>query len=363
MAHEAEQEQAEEHGTQAQRAARAGELRTGERIRALLATRTATMIILALAVLALFVLARAQDVAWQRMLSLTISGVMLGGIVALGSIGLTLIYGVVKFPNFSHGALITLGAYLAYTVVELLPGQGAALRPLSFGWDLVLGLVVAMPLVGLIAVGLDRVVYRRLRMQNSPLVLFAMASLAMAFLLRSVLYLVWGSDFHFYYSGRASPALQLPFGLRIQADQIFILIFAIVLVAIVYLLLERTRMGKAMRATANNPDLAQIRGINTERVIGWTWVMSGVLAAAGGVMYGLSSQLRPEMGFYLLLLVFTATIMGSIGNPRGALVGSLVVGVALQVSSAFINPAYGPAVAFTLMIIVLVLRPQGLFGR
>jgi branched-chain amino acid transport system permease protein/neutral amino acid transport system permease protein len=134
------------------------------------------------------------------------------------------------------------------------------------------------------------------------------------------------------------------------------------MVAGVYALLGRTKMGKAMRATADNPELAQVRGINTERVIAWTWVMSGALAAAGGVMYGLASQLRPEMGFFLLLPMFAAVIMGTVGNPRGALVGAIIIGVAQQVSTAFLNPAYGPAVAFLLLVLTLLVRPQGLFG-
>ncbi|NNC24058.1 branched-chain amino acid ABC transporter permease [Salinisphaera sp. USBA-960] len=341
----------------------AGEQRIGERIRAALASRTAIAIAIAVVVIALVTLAQIQGTGWQRLLSLTIWGITFGSIIALGAIGLTLIYGVVKFPNFSHGGLVTLGAYVAYTVVTVWPGQSAALRPLSFGWDLVVGLFVAMPVVGLVALVLDRLVYRRLRRQQASLVLFAMASLAMAFLLRSVLYITWGSDFHFYYSGRANPAMALPFNIRIQADQLFTLGLAITLVVALYLMLERTRLGKAMRATANNPELAQIRGINTEKIIGWTWLLSGALAAAGGVIYGLASQVRPEMGFYLLIPIFAAVIMGGIGNPRGALAGALIVGVTQQVSSAFISPAYGPAIAFLLMIIVLLLRPQGLFGH
>jgi branched-chain amino acid transport system permease protein/neutral amino acid transport system permease protein len=118
-----------------------------------------------------------------------------------------------------------------------------------------------------------------------------------------------------------------------------------------------------MRATANNPELAQVRGINTEKVIAYTWMLSGALASAGGVMYGLASQLRPEMGFWLLLPMFAAVIMGSIGNPRGALVGAVIIGVAQQVSSAAINPAYGPGVAFVLLVLTLLIRPQGLFGE
>src|SRR3546814_657553 len=117
-----------------------------------------------------------------------------------------------------------------------------------------------------------------------------------------------------------------------------------------------------MRATANNPELAQVRGINTERVIAWTWVLGGAIAAAGGVMYALASQLRPEMGFWLLLPMFAAVIMGGVGNPIGALGGAIIIGVDQQVSASFLTPAYGPAVAFGVVGVVRVLRPQGLFG-
>lgn len=335
--------------------------RLDERIGAALHSRAAMVVAIIIVFALLWALAEARDVSAERLLSLAVWGVMLGGIIALGSIGLTLVYGVLQFPNFSHGALVTLGAYLAFAFVAVLP-QGAPLRPFSFGWELIAGMVLAMPLVGLVALALDRAVYRRLRRRSASLVLFAMASLAMEFFLRSLIYLIWGSDFHFYYLGRANPALDLPLGIRVQADQLFILVLGFVFVGFVYLLLERTKMGKAMRATANNPELAQVRGINTERVIAWTWMMGGALAAAGGVMYGLSSQLRPEMGFWLLLPMFAAVIMGTVGNPRGALVGALIIGVAQQVSTAFLNPAYGPAVAFVLMVLTLLIRPQGLFG-
>lgn len=339
-----------------------GELRRGEQIRTALQSRTAMVIAILLVLAGIWLAAVVQDVSLERLLSLTVWGIMLGGVIALGAIGLTLIYGVLRFPNFSHGSLVTLGAYVALTVVWVWPGQSPALGPFSFGWDLITGIIVAMPIVGLVALGLDRVVYRRLRLRRSSLVLFAMASLAMEFFLRSMIYLVWGSDFHFYYQGRAHPALHLPLGIRVQPDQLFILGLALVLVVAIYLLLGRTKLGKAMRATANNPELAQVRGINTERVIAWSWIMSGTLAAAGGVMYGLASQLRPEMGFWLLLPMFAAVIMGTIGNPRGALVGAIIIGITMQVSTAFMNPAYGPAVAFLLMVITLLLRPQGLFG-
>jgi branched-chain amino acid transport system permease protein len=336
--------------------------RPSERILAVVRSRAFLAAAIVAFLIGLWLYAQAQGIPNRHLLSLTAWGIMLGGIIALGSIGLTLVYGVLKFPNFSHGALVTIGAYGTLMVMAYLP-QGTPLRPFSFGWEFLVAVVVAMPLVGLLALLIDRLLYRRLRLRGAHLVLFAMASLAMEFFLRSWIYLIWGPDFRFFYVGRPNPALDLPLGIRLRADQLFILVLAFVLVAVIYFLLERTKMGKAMRATADNPELAQVRGINTERVIAWTWILGGGLAAAGGAMYGLSSQLRPEMGFFLLLPMFAAVIMGGIGNPYGALLGALIIGVSTQLSAAFINPAYGPAVAFVLLVVTLLIRPQGLLGR
>ncbi|RMF84474.1 MAG: GNAT family N-acetyltransferase, partial [Nitrospinota bacterium] len=136
---------------------------------------------------------------------------------------------------------------------------------------------------------------------------------------------------------------------------------ALLFVGILYLFLQRTKMGKAMRATADNPSLARITGIDTEMVVRWTWVIGAALAAASGVLYGIDAQLRPDMGWSFLLPLFAAVILGGIGNPYGALVGGLVLGIAQQVSTAFLLPTYKPAVAFVIMIILLLFKPQGLF--
>lgn len=340
--------------------ARRTEPRFRERLRVIFRSRAA-LVVFMVAVLVLFwVLGSASGTSLGDMLSLTVWGIMLGGILALGAIGLTLAYGVLKFPNFAHGALLTIGAYTAFALMPLFPGT-EPLRPFSFSWNLLIGLVIAIPVVAIVAFLCDLVLFRPLRRRNASVLLVTMASLAVAFFLRSMLYLIWGGDYRFYYSGRTNPALHLPLGIHVQADQLFILGLALVLVFLTWLLLERTMMGKAMRATANNPELAQVRGINTERVIAWTWVLAGGMAAAGGVMYALASQLRPEMGFIMLLPMFAAAILGSIGNPIGAFVGAIIIGIAYQLSSAFLNPAYGPGIAFLIMILVLIVRPEGLF--
>lgn len=303
-----------------------------------------------------------SGVGARFLLSLTAWGLMLGGIIALAAIGLSLVYGVLRFGNFAHGDLMTVGAYVALAVLPMLPQTGPVL-PFSFGWELLAALPVAMAVTSLLSLAVDRVLYRPLRRRRSSPVLVSMASLGVAFFLRSAVYLGWGADFRFYYPGRARPSVALPFGIRLRPDQLFIMALAVVLVALTYLLLARTRMGKAMRATADNPTLARVSGINTERVALWTWLIGGALAGAGGVMLGLDSQLRPEMGWSLVLPLFAAVIVGSIGNPYGALAGGLIIGVVQQISTAAVNPAYAPGVALLVMVVILLFRPQGIFGR
>ena len=161
---------------------------------------------------------------------------------------------------------------------------------------------------------------------------------------------------------RFQPGLVGPFGITLKADQIFIFATVAVVATVVYLLLFRTRIGKAMRATSDNPDLARVSGIDTDQVIRWTWAIGGALVAIAGVLLAIQAQLKPELGFTILLPLFAATILGGIGSPQGALVGAMIVGVTQEVSVEFVAPGYKFAVAFVILIIILLLRPSGLFG-
>lgn len=292
-------------------------------------------------------------------------GVVLGSIITLGAVGLTLIYGIVRFANFAHGDLMTVGAYLALLVaVRIFPALGISdshLGPLSFGWIMLVSFVPAIFITGLVAMGVDRLVYRRLRGRKVGAVMLAISSLAMAFVLRSLIYIAWGPDYHFYTSG-LRPMLMLPLGIKLRPDQIFILVTSWALVISLYVFLQRTKMGKALRAMADNSDLARITGIPTERMTTWTWIIGGGMAAAAGILLGIDSQVRPEMGWTLLLPLFAAVILGGIGNPYGALVGGMVIGIAQQVSTLWLLPTYKPAVAFIIMILILLVRPKGIFG-
>jgi branched-chain amino acid transport system permease protein len=296
---------------------------------------------------------------------LIVYGIILGSIIALGAIGLTLVYGILRFANFAHGDLMAVGAYVVLFVVSwavpTLGLSGEPWSPLSFGWPMLVGLLVAMPVTGLVAIGIDRALFRPMRLRRASPVILAMASLAMALILRSLIYIGWGPDFVFY-SQALRPAWRFPLGVRIRPDQLFILALAALLVGLLYLFLQKTRMGKAMRATADNPQLALVTGIDTDRVVRWTWMLGAGLAAAAGVLYGIDAQLRPDMGWNFLLPLFAAVILGGIGSPIGALAGGLILGITQQVSTAYLLPTYKPAVAFVLMIVILLVRPRGIFG-
>jgi branched-chain amino acid transport system permease protein len=299
------------------------------------------------------------------MTELLVYGIVLGSIIALGAIGLTLLHGVLRFAHFAHGDLMTVGAYVVLMLnAELLPALGIPefrWGPLSFGGRVLGSLVVSMGVTALVALLIDRILYHPLRSRRASPTLLAIASLGIAFILRSLIYIIWGPQFLFY-SQELRPAWVLPLDVRLKPDQVFILVMALLLVFLLYLFLQRTKLGKAMRATADNPQLALVCGIDTGRVTAWTWALGAALAAAAGVLYGIDAQLRPDMGWSFLLPLFAAVILGGIGSPLGALIGGIILGIVQQVSTAFLLPTYKPAVAFAVLILLLFMRPRGLFG-
>ncbi len=299
-------------------------------------------------------------------MGLVVNGIFLGAIIALGAVGLTLIYGILNFANVAHGDYMTLGAYLALfmvgSVLSALGIEGQGLGPFTFGYPLLLALPVAVAVVAVGAIVLDMAIYRRLRDRGVSPVVLAMTSLGVAIALRGLVQIIWSGETQ-RYPREFREVIRLPMDVRVPPDGIFIAIVTIILVVGVYLVLTRTKMGKAMRATADNPELALVSGINTQRVVRWTWGMGAVLAATAGVLLAVfQAQLLPVMGWKFLIPLFAAVILGGIGNPYGALVGAFVIGVTSEVSTQWINPSYKPAVAFAIMIGVLLVRPRGIFG-
>jgi len=281
-----------------------------------------------------------------------IPGIVLGCVVALGALGLTLLFGILRFAHFAHGDVMTFGAYAAFVVVA------------SFGVSPYAALPAAMAAAVALALVVDRLFYRPLR-RSSPVVLL-ISGFGVALMVRAVIYMSFGPDSLAYEAGIRRPILLA--GLRIQERHIAIIVLTLTLALATHLFLARTRTGKAMRAMADNPDLARICGIAVERVIAWTWVIGGALAAAAGVFLAIDTQLMPLMGANLLLSMFAAVILGGIGRPIGAIVGGLVIGIAEELAAAplfgtagLVQPAYKVGVAFAAMVLMLILRPTGLF--
>ncbi len=295
-----------------------------------------------------------------------LDGILTGSFLSLGAIGLTLVMHILRFANFSHAELLSVGAYSALVFerlfAALLPSFAAKLGPLSLTWALLLAILVSMVLTGITAVVLDRLVFRRVRVKGSELSM-VFASFGLALVVRNLIGLTFGLQSTLYSRDIAfAVVLSRDPLILVKPDQVFVLVAALTIMVALHLLLSRTTFGFALRAVAENPELAQVNGVNLGRMIAATWAIAGALAAAAGVFYGLSHQLIPVMGRDLVLPIFAATIVGGIGSVYGAVLGGFVVGIASNLALMVLPSGYSPAVPFLLILIVLLVRPHGLFG-
>ena len=288
-------------------------------------------------------------------------GILTGAIIALGAIGVTFTLGIMRFANFAHSELLTWGGYIALVIVAF-AGPGTPTGPLSFGWQLLAAALVAAVLTGLAAWGVDVLVFRRLRRRGAQPLTMVFAAFGAALVMRHLVVLVWGHESRFY-TRELQMAAELVPGVRVLPDQIFILGLALTVMVALQAFLTRSRTGMAMRAMAESPALAQVCGVEVEAVVRLTWIISGALAAFAGVFVGLTPQLHPEIGFNLLLSLFAAAILGGTGSLTGAVVGGFLVGLAENLSLLVISPGYKGAMPFLLLLVILIVRPQGIFGE
>lgn len=293
-------------------------------------------------------------------LQLVADGLSAGAILALAAIGMSLSMKILRFANFAHAELLTWGAYLALVVV-LVGGSAAPIPPFSFGWPLLVAMAVGGVGTAALALVVDRLMFRPLRARGATPVTLIFASFGASLVLRHVLLLLWGPHAR-YYGRELTMAVEVLPGVRLMPDQLFVLGLAVVLVVALQAFLGYTRLGVAMRAAAESPTLARVSGVEVDRVIRYTWVLAAALAAVGGVFFGVTVQIRPEMGFNLLLPIFAAAILGGIDSLLGAVVGGLVVGLAESLSLLVVPPGYKPAVPFLILIVILFFKPTGLFG-
>ncbi|MDO5604088.1 MAG: branched-chain amino acid ABC transporter permease [Paracoccus sp. (in: a-proteobacteria)] len=287
-------------------------------------------------------------------------GVLTGAIIALGAIGLTLTMSVLRFPNFAHAELITFGAYVALAVLGLTGTFLGPVAPLSFGLPLIFATLVAMVATAALALLIDRLVYRKLRARSKKMTV-VFGSFGVSLLVRMSILMIFGGAAT-YYSTTLQRAIPVGGLFRVMPDQVFTLGVTMAVVIGLHLFLKHTRLGLAMRAYAENPQLVGVYGYDGARVLRWTWIIGAALAALAGVLYGLTVQIRPEIGFHLLLPLFAAAILGGVGNVYGAVLGGLIVGLAESLSIYVIPPGYKMAVPFLLLLLILYLRPTGLLG-
>ena len=293
-------------------------------------------------------------------------GLITGSMIGLGAIGVTLTYSILRFANFAHGEFVAWGAYFALAVSGALGYLSGPLLtpigPFSFGWSLPIAAVIAVALTAGLALLVDALLFGPLRERRSAVIILVMASFGAALTLRNLLEFIFTSQ-PAYYTKALQIAFPLGGGLRATPDQLLTLGIAAVLVASVHLLLTRTAIGRSMRAVSENQQLSGVVGIDVRKVIRTVWVLGAGLACIAGVMAGLLVQIRPQMGLDLLLPLFAAAILGGIGSVPGAMIAGLIVGLAEALAVQLIGAEWRSAIAFVILVVILLLRPQGLFGR
>ena len=274
------------------------------------------------------------------MIQFVADGIVSAALIALGAIGLSMTYNILRFANFAQGEILTIGAYLTLLCVNLLGLGVGAIGPVAFGWPLIASMVVAAGATGGIV----------------------MAAFGLSLMGRNLTTLIAGGE-PAYYDFYIPKAFELLPGMRVRPDDLAIVLVSAFAFLLLYAFVNRTSLGRQMRAVSENPTLAQTVGIDVRSVIRATWIIGASLATAAGVLLAHNTQLRPEMGFDMLLPMFGALILGGANNLWGTLLGAIVLGLTEALAVAFGLSGYRAAVVFLVILAFLLLRPHGLLGR
>jgi branched-subunit amino acid ABC-type transport system permease component len=276
-------------------------------------------------------------------------GLITASILAIAAVGLSLQFGVTNYINFAYGDMLTFGVYAAFVVNQRL------------GLNIWVALLAAIILTALLAWLLNLLLLRPFTNRGTSPILMLVVTLGISLILQNVILAIFSEQFQNYAVNTGTPLHLGPF--LFTPLQLGIIALAVVSMLLIHLLLRYTRLGKAMRAVSDSPELARVSGINTRLVINAVWIVTGALAGLSGVVLALNvASFTPTLGFGFLFVIFAAVILGGIGHPYGAMIGALVVGVAMEMSAAFINSEYKTAIAFVILIIALLIRPQGIFA-
>jgi branched-subunit amino acid ABC-type transport system permease component len=274
------------------------------------------------------------------------NGLVQGSLLAVAALGLTTLFGILNFINIAYGSYFAFGAYIALSANISLGLPMWAAGPMG---------VVGAAVLSLVS---DRVVFKKFR-TRPPIILF-IVSIGVAMILRNAIRVIWGTGSqNFDMPLRVAPQVM---GVYILPEQVAILVISLLLLGGTYVLLRRTKLGISMRALSDDRELAKIRGLDTERIITHVWLITGAIAGLAGVLSAIDGNLTPIMGFTTIISVFAAVILGGVGNPFGAIIGGYTIGLAEEVSIIIIPSEYKLGVSLMIIIVVLLLKPEGIFG-
>jgi branched-subunit amino acid ABC-type transport system permease component len=291
----------------------------------------------------------------SEFVQLLVNGLVTGSIIAVSAVGLTFMFGILGVVNFAYGDYLTFGAYAAFVA------------NVTLGWPIAVAALFGMAATAVLGLGIELVLWAPMRRRRAGTVSLFIISIGLALVLRDVILLIWGADGR-RYNVDVFQVYDLGI-LRLSASQLATIAIATPAIIAVGLMLSRSRLGKAMRALGDDRSLAAVSGIDVDRIAKATWIVASALAGLSGLLIGLvQASFDPITGFTLLLPIFAAVILGGVGSAYGALVGGLVLGVAMELSTwdvifGGLDPVYKPVVAFAALIVVLLIRPQGVFGK
>lgn len=312
-------------------------------------------------------LGQTSTITFRRVAQLTVEGLKFGVFLAMAAIGLSLIFGTTGLVNFAHGEMIGWGMLWAYLfnfygfagMFGFMEGWPA---PFGDGVNLIFATLMAIVMGLGLGWAMDKFIFAPLRARGTAVISAMIVTIGLSILIRYVYLFVFGGVPRFYRDYTAQVGIKIGV-IEITPKDLITGLLSVAILVLVGLFLQRARMGKAMRAVADDRDLAESSGIDVQRVIRFVWVAGSGLAALGGVFIGLSEQVSWNIGFRILLLIFAAVVLGGLGTAYGALVGALIVGVGIQVSTLWIPPELKNLGALVLLIVALLIRPQGILGK
>ncbi len=278
---------------------------------------------------------------------LILNGIIAGAIYALVASGFSLIYSVTKFMHFAHGAVLALGAYFLYAFA------------VSAGLNFWLAVILTLICSCISGVAMDWLVYRPLRKRKASSAVLLIASIALMTFVNAVVLAVWGADVKTIPT--KNPVFDV-FGARVTFIQVLIIIVSALLLLALWFLMKKTKLGKAMRAVADNKDVAQTVGINPERIYTYTFIIGSFLAGVAGILIGIEQNLYPQMGISLVIKGFTGAVIGSLASVPGSVLGSLILGLVENIGIWWLPSGYKDAIAFVLLFVFLLFKPTGLLG-